>query len=59
MPGRNFAPERTEPGKNVFEAVTSHVGALQSSGKRPIIALWSEGSRERMSHVFGITVLST
>ncbi len=51
--GRNFAPERSEPGKNVFEAVTSHVGALQSSGKRPIIALWSEGSRERMTHVLG------
>jgi len=46
--GRNFAPERGEPGKNVFEAVTRHVGALQSAGKRPVIALWSEGSRDRM-----------
>ncbi len=49
--GRNFAPERSEPGKNVFEAVTRHVGALQTAGKRPVIALWSEGSRERMAHV--------
>jgi transcription-repair coupling factor (superfamily II helicase) len=49
--GRNFAPERSEPNKNVFEAVTRHVCALQTAGKRPLIALWSEGSRERMGHV--------
>src|SRR5262249_17642316 len=49
--GRNFTGERATPGANVFEAVVKHVGALQSSGKRPLIALWSEGSRERMSHV--------
>jgi transcription-repair coupling factor (superfamily II helicase) len=49
--GRNFAAERATPGANVFEAVVKHVGALQSSGKRPLIALWSEGSRERMGHV--------
>jgi transcription-repair coupling factor (superfamily II helicase) len=49
--GRNFAAERAEPGRNVFEAVTSHVTALQTAGKRVAIALWSEGARERMSHV--------
>src|SRR5215472_11344114 len=49
--GRNFTGERATPGANVFEAVVKHVGALQSSGKRPLIALWSEGSRERMGHV--------
>jgi transcription-repair coupling factor (superfamily II helicase) len=49
--GRNFTSERATPGANVFEAVVKHVGALQSSGKRPVIALWSEGSRERMGHV--------
>lgn len=49
--GRNFAAERAEPNSNVFDAVTKHVGALQSAGKRVVIALWSEGSRERMSHV--------
>src|SRR5262245_47203697 len=47
----NFAAERSEPGRNVFEAVTGHVTALQSAGKRVVIALWSEGARERMSHV--------
>ena len=42
------APSRA---RNVFEAVTKHVTALQAGGKRVIIALWSEGARERMSHV--------
>ena len=49
--GHNFTAERAEPGSNVFEAVTKHVHALQSAGKRVGIALWSEGARERMSHV--------
>src|SRR6185369_3403906 len=49
--GRNFAPERAEAERNVFDAVTKHVHALQSAGKRVVIAMWSEGSRERMSHV--------
>ncbi len=49
--GHNFAAERTEPGRNVFEAVAKHVKTLQANGKRVVIALWSEGARERMGHV--------
>src|SRR3974390_1423880 len=49
--GHNFAAERAEPGANVFEAVTKHVMARQADGKRVVIALWSEGARERMRHV--------
>jgi transcription-repair coupling factor (superfamily II helicase) len=49
--GRNFAAERAEPGGNVFDAVAAHVHALQSAGKRVVIAAWSEGSADRMSHV--------
>jgi len=49
--GRNFAAERSEPGTNVFEAVRKHVETLQAAGKRVVIALWSDGSRERMAHV--------
>jgi transcription-repair coupling factor (superfamily II helicase) len=49
--GHNFAAERAEPGANVFEAVSKHVLARQADGKRVVIALWSEGARERMSHV--------
>jgi transcription-repair coupling factor (superfamily II helicase) len=49
--GRSFAPERAAPGGQVFEALTQHVAALQADRKRVVVALWSEGSRERMSHV--------
>ncbi len=49
--GRNFAAERAEPGRNVFEAVTAHALALQSDGKRVVVALWSDGARERIHHV--------
>jgi transcription-repair coupling factor (superfamily II helicase) len=49
--GHNFSAERSEPGRNVFEAVTRHVQTLQAAGKRAMIALWSDGSRERMGHV--------
>ena len=49
--GHNFAAERSEPGTNVFEAVKKHVETLQAAGKRVLVALWSEGSRERMAHV--------
>ena len=49
--GRNFAAERAEPGANVFEALGAHALALQAAGKRVAIALWSEGARDRMSHV--------
>jgi transcription-repair coupling factor (superfamily II helicase) len=49
--GRNFAAERAEPGANVFEAVSVHVLALQAAGKRVAVALWSDGARDRMSHV--------
>ena len=49
--GRNFAAERAEQNANVFDAVAKHVQALQGGGKRVVIALWSEGARERMSHV--------
>jgi transcription-repair coupling factor (superfamily II helicase) len=46
--GRNFAPERADGSVNVFESVVAHVGALQSQRKKVVIALWSEGSRDRM-----------
>ncbi len=49
--GHDFTAERAAPGANVFEALTKHVMGLQASGKRVTIALWSEGARERMSHV--------
>jgi transcription-repair coupling factor (superfamily II helicase) len=49
--GRDFAAERTEQNANVFDAVVKHVQGLQTGGRRVVVALWSEGARERMSHV--------
>lgn len=46
--GRNFAPERGNAAVNVFEAVVAHIQALQAVRKKVIVALWSEGSRDRM-----------
>jgi transcription-repair coupling factor (superfamily II helicase) len=59
--GRNFAPERADEGANVFRAAADHVRALQATGRRVIVAGWSEGSRERLSHVlkdFGVNELA-
>ena len=49
--GRDFAPERQDENINVFEAAVSHVRALRDEGLRVIVAGWSDGSRERLSHV--------
>ena len=49
--GRNFAPERADESKNVFEAAADHVRDLQSKSKHVIIAAWSDGSRERLAGV--------
>ncbi|RTL54630.1 MAG: transcription-repair coupling factor [Bradyrhizobiaceae bacterium] len=47
--GRNFAPERADSNVNVFEAVVAHINRLQSERRKVVLALWSEGSRERMA----------
>lgn len=49
--GRNFAAERADQNANVFDALTKHVQGLQAADKRVVVALWSDGSRERMRHV--------
>jgi transcription-repair coupling factor (superfamily II helicase) len=46
--GRDFAPERNDSSVNVFEAVVAHVLGLQAQRKKVVVALWSEGSRDRM-----------
>jgi transcription-repair coupling factor (superfamily II helicase) len=58
-PGRDFAPERAQEGRepespgrvNIFEAAAAHIGQLQRGGKRVVIGCWSEGSAERMGGV--------
>ncbi len=53
--GRSFATERAMDGAqdktNVFDAVVAHIGNIRASGKRVLVAAWSEGSRERLAHV--------
>lgn len=44
---RDFAPERAS-GTNIYEAVTDHLARLRKTGKKPILASYSIGSRERL-----------
>ena len=49
--GRSFAAERAEQGRNVYDALVAHVATQQKSGKRVVIAAWTEGSRDRLSGI--------
>ena len=49
--GRNFAPERQDENANVFDAAVAHIKALRGDGRSVVVAGWSDGSRERLSHV--------
>jgi transcription-repair coupling factor (superfamily II helicase) len=49
--GRNFAPDRADDSKNVFDSVAAHASALEATKKRVVFTFWSEGSRDRMQHV--------
>jgi transcription-repair coupling factor (superfamily II helicase) len=45
---RDFAPERAR-NYNVYEAVAEHVQKLRRSGKKVVLASYTEGARERLS----------
>ena len=45
---RDFAPERAS-GANIYEAVTAHIGKLRKDGRRPVLASYSVGARERLA----------
>src|SRR5208282_4442821 len=49
--GRNFALERQNENANVFDAAVAHIKDLRGRGLNVIVAGWSDGSRERLSHV--------
>ncbi len=49
--GRTFAAERKDENANVFQAAADHIRATLDAGKQVIVAGWSDGSRERLSHV--------
>lgn len=49
---RDFTPERAR-GDNIYEAAAKHLTALGKSGKKPLIAAYSQGSRARISSILG------
>ncbi|MGN6819131.1 MAG: transcription-repair coupling factor [Sphingomonas sp.] len=61
---RDFAPERAS-GVNIYEAVVEHLSKLRKDGKKPILASYSTGSRERLSGLLkdhgltGLTLVDT
>jgi len=58
---RNFAAEREQADVNVFDAVAAHLKTLNSSGKRIMIAAWTDGSCNRLHGVLadhGVAPLS-
>ncbi|GLQ07280.1 transcription-repair coupling factor [Sneathiella chinensis] len=46
-PGRDFGPERKQPGSNIYEHLKIHTDDLVRAGKRVIISHFSEGSLSR------------
>ncbi|WP_421791637.1 transcription-repair coupling factor [Hyphobacterium sp.] len=56
---KSFAAERAAEGVNVFDAAASHIQSGLKSGKRVIIASWTEGAADRMSTVLGDHGLQT
>ncbi|MBO6539509.1 MAG: transcription-repair coupling factor [Rhizobiaceae bacterium] len=51
--GRNFAAERADPGRNVFDEAVKLIRGHVSAGRRVLIAGWSEGSLDRMAQILG------
>ncbi|MBB3033097.1 transcription-repair coupling factor [Alteriqipengyuania lutimaris] len=49
---RDFAPERAR-GDNVYEAAAAHFKAIAKAGKRPLLAAYSKGSRQRIGSILG------
>ncbi len=47
---RDFAPERTR-GENVYEAAATHFAAIAESGRKPLFAAYSTGSRSRIASI--------
>lgn len=49
--GHRFTEERADPGANVFDHVVTHVAERRASGKRVLLAGWSEGSLDRLAQI--------
>ncbi|MDH5749938.1 MAG: transcription-repair coupling factor, partial [Rhodospirillales bacterium] len=51
-PGRDFAEARVQPDVNVFDVLKDHVKEQHKAGIRVVISAFTNGSRERLSHLF-------
>ncbi len=49
---RDFTPERTQQA-NVYEAVVDHIAGLRKQKRKPVLASYSEGARERLMGLLG------
>ncbi|HFC05313.1 MAG TPA: DEAD/DEAH box helicase, partial [Rhizobiales bacterium] len=49
--GRSFAAERSLRDANIYELVAKHLAMLVQSGKRVVVAAWSEGARDRLETI--------
>ncbi len=49
---RDFAPERAR-GDNVYEAAAEYFKKVGKAGKRPLLAAYSKGSRQRIASILG------
>ena len=47
---RDFGPERGTGG-NLYEAVVKHLGQLRKDGRKPVLASYSNGARERLGNL--------
>ncbi len=50
-PGRDFAPERAERGRNVYEAAVAHIRELVAGGRRVVLTGAVAGALERLAAV--------
>ncbi len=48
--GRDFAPERAR-GDNVYSVLADHLKSLSKTGRRPLLAAYSKGSRSRIASI--------
>ena len=49
--GRSFAAERSAGETNIFDVLIKHIRDVEESGRRPVLAAWTDGSRERLAQV--------
>ncbi len=57
--GRDFGDVRRQPQVNLYDAVTAHVREQQQDGRRVMVAGYSAGSADRLSHLLGEHGLTT